>query len=363
MKWKIKFYEPEIGKLESLYALDAIRDKEFSRGKYIEKFTNALKERVGCEYVSLCSSGSTGCHLAMLSLGIREDDEIILSAITYVATGNAIKYCGATPIFCDVNEDTWNINTGLIENLITEKTKAIFYTDILGNPVNIQSLRDLQSRNNNIFLAGDCAQSLSSRYNSIEACGLPDVAVTSFYGSKIITSGGEGGALFTDSKIIYSRIEHYKGQAQTSQYFHNKVGFNYRLNNISSAIGYAQLHYLDKILDKKKNIYRWYRDFLERYPVKFQKILPKYESNYWVVGVQFDTKRETDKVKKSLTERSVEWRRMFYPLNQLPMYKNCKTSTMNVANKLTDTVILLPSHSLLDFESIEYICDVIKRNF
>ena len=235
------------------------------------------------------NNGTAACHLALLAHGIGEGDEVIIPNTTFVATANAVKYCGATPVIAPVRSDTWNIDLDHIDSveaLITEKTKAIFVVHLLGNPCHYNALKRFKRKYSNILIIEDACEAFGAGYkDSINDEYFPcgswfDAAAFSFYGNKSITTG-EGGMVTTNNKDTYEKLLLLKGQGQTDTYFHPMIGYNYRMTNIQAAIGCAQLKRWDEIFANKQRVFNRYLENLTNI-AGWQYILDNHLHGNWM---------------------------------------------------------------------------------
>ena len=360
MKNHIPIYEPFIGEEEENNVNQCLKSNWISsRGKFIDEFESKVKNYIGSEFASSVSNGTTAIHLALLTLGIGKDDEVITTNFTYVASTNAILMVGANPVFVEIDKETWNINTNEIIRRITSKTKAILVTNVYGLPCDFNALHKICSANN-LFLIEDAAESFGAEFNGQKSGGLADVSTFSFFGNKTITTG-EGGMVLTKSKILHEKIEQLKnqGNSPTKKYFHERLGYNYRMTNIQAAIGCAQIDKIDKILTLKRNIDSVYRLELKKY-VQFQQIKQNYISSHWMTSILFENYETKKNIEKQLKKNSVETRPMFFPIDELPFYT--KDSFCNNAKELYNRGLTLPSFPSLKENQQEHIIKIIKNN-
>ena len=223
-----------------------------SKGKFISKFEKNISEFIKVKNACAVSNGTVALHLALLSLGIKKDDEVIVPVLTYVAPVNAIKYVGAKPVFIDASIHNWNIDVNKIEQNITKKTKAIIAVHLFGFSCDIIKLKKL-CKKYNLFLIEDVAEALGSTMKKKYLGSYGDISTFSFYGNKTLTTG-EGGMLISNKKSLIDKAQHLKnqGMSKKNKYFHNVIGFNYRMTNICASIGCGELQTIKKILIKKK---------------------------------------------------------------------------------------------------------------
>lgn len=354
----IPIYKPYLNGNEKKYVNDCLESTWISsKGEYIKKFEVGIKNYVGVNFSSSCSNGTTALDLAFKALDIKEGDEIITSSFTYVASTNAILINQATPVFIDIEEDSWNLDINLIENKITSKTKAILISNIYGYLPNIEKLKFICDKFG-IFLIEDAAESLGASFKGQKSGCFGHISTFSFFGNKTITTG-EGGMVLTNDKKLYDKVEVLKnqGNSKTKTYYHDTLGFNYRMTNIQAAIGLAQLEQLEIILSKKREIFNFYFDRLSPY-LSFQKPINKdVNPSYWIIAVLFDNFKQKENVVKSLLKNKIEYRPLFHPVDELVFYDEDK-SLINT-KKLYKNGICLPSYPDLKIEELNKICNII----
>jgi len=243
-----------------------------SQGEFVEKFETAFADYLGVQYALSCSNGTTALHLAMLALGISAGDEVIVPSLTYVASANAITYTGGTPVFVDSDPDYFQMDPEKIERSITPKTRAIVVVHLYGHACDMQPIQEIAKRHH-LLLIEDCAEAIGTEDAGQRVGTFGDIATFSFFGNKTITTG-EGGMVVTNREDLAKQVFRFKGQgvSDTREYFHEVVGYNYRMTNICCAIGLAQMENLDGIIRQKIKIADWYRKALEDVPgISLQK--------------------------------------------------------------------------------------------
>lgn len=348
----IPIYKPWITSLEKDYVNQAMNSGWISsQGEFIQRFEDNFAKFLDVKYAVAVNNGTSACHLALLSSGIRKNDEVIIPDITYIATANAVKYCGAKPVIVDVNKKSWNIDEKLLEKCIGPKTRAIFAVHLLGNPANIEFLSYIKEKYQ-LLIIEDAAEALGAKYNNKFIGSIFDSAAFSFFGNKTITTG-EGGMVTTNNEEIYKNILLYKGQGQTEKYFHPVIGYNYRMTNVAAAIGCAQLERIDEIQKEKSRVYRTYTSLLP------QKMLQKTDINSvhgeWIFAIKINKKT----YKKLLEQKIFDIRPLFKRISSMPTYKKNSYQENSVAKKLEKTVLMLPSYPELTENQITKICKTI----
>jgi perosamine synthetase len=357
----IPIYKPFLNGNEKEYVNECLDSTWISsKGDFIKKFEDGIKRYVGSNYASSCSNGTTALDLAFKAINVQQGDEIITASFTYVASTNAILINGAVPVFIDIEKDSWNLDADLIEQKITVKTKAILISNIYGYLPNVEYIR-LLCEKFNIFLIEDAAESLGASFDGVKSGTFGHISTFSFFGNKTITTG-EGGMVLTNDKKLYDKVEVLKnqGNSKTRTYFHDVLGYNYRMTNIQAAIGLAQLEQLDLILSKKAKIYNYYFDKLSQY-LTFQKpINRKVTPSYWIVTVLFSDLKQKERVQEGLIKNKIEFRPLFYPVDELDFYE--KDEYLEITKRLYNRGICLPSFPSLSEQELNKICCIIIEN-
>lgn len=363
---KIPVFDIKIGELEKKYVNDCLDTSWLGQGSYVNNLEDKFSSYVDCEYGVTATSGTTALHLACASIGIKDGDEVLVSTLTNMACAFSIDYCNAIPIPIDVNLDTWQLNPELLEKKISKKTKAIMVVHLFGHPVDMDPIISL-AKKYNLKIIEDCAEAHGVEYKGKKVGSIGDVAAFSFFSNKTITCG-EGGIVTTNSKEIYEKAKSLKNLAygKINKFIHEDIGFNYRLPNISAAIGLAQLENIDKILVEKKRIYERYCNNLKHINgLDIPKIKPYAKYIMWVfnLSVNKDFSFSRDELAKKLAEKNIETRPCFTPINfqdhLIKKYNKFKKNDCPNANYLMDTGLYLPSGNLISNDDIDFICNEI----
>jgi len=363
MKIKYPVYQPYLTGNEKQYVLECLESSWISsKGKYIGEFENKFSEYLGVPYSASVSNGTVALHVALLALGISKGDEVIVPTFTYIASVNSITYTGATPVFVDSDPISWQMSIEETKNKISPRTKAILAVHLYGHPCDIQALRDLATKEE-FFLIEDTAEALGSEFNGRKVGTFGDISTFSFFGNKTITTG-EGGMVVTNDKALYEKCVHIKGQglAKNAEYWHDIIGYNYRMTNICAAIGLAQLERVHDIIKIKRQIAGWYREELNGLPVIFHDEMDgRFFSTYWMISILVKDSLIREKLRKHLIENGIETRPAFHPVHTMPMYTK-PGYQFPVAEDLGARGINLPSYPGLTKEDVKFIPNTI-RNF
>jgi len=355
--------EPTITEKEIEYVMQAVKSGWVSSlGEFINKFEDAFAKYIGTKYALTVSNGTVGLHLALVSLGIKEGDEVIVPDLTFIATANAVKYTGATPVFADIDKDTWCISPDDIRKKVTSKTKAIIPVHLYGHPADMDPILQI-AKEYELYVIEDCAEAHGAEYKGKKVGSIGHCGGFSFYGNKIITTG-EGGMITTNDEKIYEKARYLRdhGMSKEKRYWHTEIGYNYRLTNIQAALGLAQLERINEIINKKRRIFEWYKEGLS--DLEGIKLNPEKEwarNVYWIVCLvneNFDEKKR-DKFMKELKNKGIDTRPFFYPCSMMPMYR--KDEFMNpVSYEIYKKGINLPSGYNLKEEDVKWICQKVR---
>jgi perosamine synthetase len=362
---RISIANPVFNGNEKKYLMECIDTGWVSaNGRFVKEFEEKFAEYCGCKYALSCANGTVSLHLILVAMGIGPGDEVIMPALTYIATANTVRYCGATPVFVDSEEDTFNIDPKQIEKKITSKTKAIMPVHLYGLPVNMEAILEI-SKNYNIPVIEDAAEAHGAEQNGKKVGSFGLAASFSFFGNKVITSG-EGGMVVTDDEELYHKMSILKAQAVSphKKYWHIEVGYNYRMTNMQAAIGLGQLENIEWHIGERERVAKLYSKYLkdtETY-MKMQYVPTNFKQTYWMNNVilQDTVKKERDQVMAEMEACNIEMRPVFYPMHIMPPYLD-NTVSFPVAERLGARGISLPSHSLLTEADVKYICDCLKK--
>lgn len=369
---KIPVYEPTLGEDEKQYVLECLEENWISsRGRFIDRFESQFADYVGIENAIAVTNGTVALHVAFAALGIGHGDEVICPTLTYIASANAIRYTGAEPVFVDCDRSSWQIDPEEIRRHIGPKTRAILVVHLYGQPAEMTSIRKVADEFN-LKIVEDCAEAIGAKVGDHHVGTFGDVATFSFYGNKTISTG-EGGMVVTPDSGLSDRIRHLKGQglAKDRQYWHDVVGFNYRMTNIAAAIGCGQLNRIDATLQRKREIAIDYRERLSGI-FEFQGESPTTTHGYWMNCFLVSHEHQRESAREFLAERGVETRPVFYPIHTMPMYMAedrtdrgvislCEKDEFSNSKYIAACGINLPSHPSLTDEQVSYVCAALKE--
>jgi perosamine synthetase len=354
---RIPVSAPDIGAREREYVLDCLDSTWISsKGEYIERFEAAFRDFCGAEHSIATNNGTTALHLALAALGIGPGDEVLVPTLTYIASANAVRYCGATPVFVDCDPATWNIDLADAELRVTSRTRAIMPVHLFGQPVDLNAVQNLAQKHG-LRIVEDAAEAHGATFGDRCVGAIGDVGTFSFYGNKIITTG-EGGMVVTNDAKIAELALMLRGQGQSLNrtYWFPVIGFNYRMTNIQAAIGLGQMESVDEKLARRRQIAARYRVRLPN--LTFQARLPGTQSAEWMVTVALPVTSETerDEIARTLASDGIETRPFFYPVHTMPPYAS-EQAELPVASRIAARGICLPTFGSLTNDEIDYISD------
>tara|TARA_E500000178_G_scaffold352867_1_gene417279 strand:- start:9266 stop:10708 length:1443 start_codon:yes stop_codon:yes gene_type:complete len=357
--FRISVLKPSLTGNELSYVTECIETSWISsQGKFVTQFEKSFEEFHSGSHALAVSNGTVALHLALISLGVGPGDEVIVPNITFAASANAVIQAGASPVFCEINPNTWCIEPNEIKRLVGPKTKAIMPVHLYGQPCDMDSLNEICAEFH-LLMIEDCAEALGSEWKGRKVGTFGDAATFSFFGNKTISTGEGGMILFNDSKVAQkAHILRDHGMSKNKRYWHEVVGYNYRLTNMQAAIGVAQMEKFQEILTKKLKIASFYESAFEgslgisNLPATVKETL---HSN-WLFGVLLDKRINVVDIISELLIRGIETRPFFHTLNAMPPYKDYRTSlTLENSETISQRGLSLPSSVDLKEEELQTI--------
>ncbi len=356
---RIPVLEPSLSGREMEYVQDCIHSNWISsQGSYVTHFEKVFSDMHHNNEAIAVSNGTSALHLALLSLGIGPKDEVIVPNVTFAASVNAVIYCNATPVLCEIDNKTWCIDCNEIEKLISDSTKAIMPVHLYGQVCEMDKIKKIAQKYN-LKIIEDCAEAIGSTYKDKPVGVFGDASTFSFFGNKTVSTGEGGMVIFPDVEIAKkARILRDHGMEPSKRYWHNNVGYNFRLTNIQAAIGVAQMERLDEIVNRKMTIANAYDKKLSKIDGISQ--LPFHQKyirhSNWLYTILLDKKYNRDLISKKLMENGIDTRPVFYPLNEMPPYKSYRHSDNLINSRnLSYFGLSLPSSATLKDEDIDFI--------
>lgn len=357
----IPLHEPRFIGNEKKYLTECI-DSTFvsSVGQFVDRFEQLVADYTGAKKAVVCVNGTNALHMALLLAGVKQNDEVIMQPLTFIATANAVSYLGAQPIFIDVDRDTLGISPNKMEEWLLENAEvtsqgcinkntrrriaACVPMHTFGHPVRLHELVDL-CKKYQIPLIEDAAESLGSYYNGQHTGTFGEIGVLSFNGNKTITTGGGGMLLFNNDELA-ARAKHLTTQAKVPhawEFVHDSIGYNYRMPNINAALGCAQMENLPYFIEQKRALAEEYCHFFSTMGLKFLSEPANCKSNYWLNALILDSETERNEFLTFTNKQGVMTRPIWRLMNKLPMFEQCQKSDLSQAEWLEQRVVNIPS--------------------
>jgi perosamine synthetase len=359
---------PLLGDKELEYVRDCITTNWISsKGKYVNAFEEQFASYCGVSHGVATTNGTAALHLALASLGVGPGDEVIIPSFTMMSTAFAVIYCGARPVLVDAEPDTWNMDTDLIEEKITKRTKVLLPVHIYGHPCDMDPILRLAG-SHDLFVVEDAAEAHGAEYRGKKAGGIGDIGCFSFYANKIITCG-EGGMVVTKDDTIAEKARSLKDLAfdRERRFLHTDIGYNYRMTNIQAAIGLAQLERIGEMVERRRRHAMAYTHLMGNIPgIQCPVERPWAKNVYWMYSILILDKfgMGRDELMRVLEERGIESRTFFFPMHEQPVFQGMKIFSDNhypVAEDLGRRGLYLPSSSGLSDDEIRYVCDTLRE--
>ncbi len=372
-KKKIWLSSPHMGGEEMKFVQEAFETNWIAPiGPHVDAFEKELAEFNGIEHCAVLSSGTAAIHLALIVLGVNEGDEVLCSSFTFSGSCNPVRYVGATPVFIDSEEETWNMDPDLLDEGIQDrikktgkKPKAIILVHLYGMAARMNELMAI-ARRYGIPVIEDAAEALGSKYNERYLGTFGDLGIFSFNGNKIITTSG-GGALVSRNPEWIKKARFLSTQARdpAPHYQHSSIGYNYRMSNVLAGIGRGQLKVLKQRVDQRRANFEYYQKELRPIrAISFQGEPSGVRSNRWLTTVQVsDPKVSRETIRLALEKENIESRPLWKPMHLQPVFSGCPAYTNGVSEKLFNDGLCLPSGSNLLKEDLESVVEVFKSLF
>ena len=362
---------PDLSGKEALYVQDAINSTWISStGKYLDRFEKEFAAKCGANYCLAVSNGTVALHLALMGLDVKPGDEVIVPSFTYIASVNAIHYCGATPVFVDIDPNNWTVSPSAIEKVISARTKGIIAVHLYGHPADMDAVNEVASKHS-LWVVEDAAEAHFASYKDRTVGALADVATFSFYGNKIMTCGEGGAVVFSNGKMK-QRLQMLRGQGMDPQrrYFFPIVGYNYRLTNVAAALLCAQLERIDDIQSRRNQIYDWYNNELKEIPnIKLQPTSSWATVAPWLycISVADDNRGiDANHLAAALAEKGIDSRPFFIPVHSMPPYEQTyqtRRSPMTVTDRVSRSGLNIPTYLGMTKDDVIYISQSIREIF
>jgi len=355
MEIKYPVYQPLLRGNEKKYVTDCLDSNWISsKGNYIQKFEREFARYTESGHATTVCNGTAALSLALLALGIGPGDEVIVPTLVYVAVPNMVLFSGATPVFVDSLSGTLQMDPEDIRRKITSHTRAVIAVHNYGHICRMDEIRDICTEHG-LYLVEDCAEALGGKFMGRPAGSWGSISTYSFFGNKTLTTG-EGGMVTSDSEELIRKVFHLKNQGVTEKvYWHDVPAFNYRMTNLTAAIGLAQLERVDEILERKRKIAEIYEEMFRGSGVEFHQPGPDVLHSYWMCSILVQEPAGRDPLREKLAAEGIETLPFFYPAHTMPMYRQNGQSGFPVATDLSARGMNLPSYPALNDDDVRFI--------
>ena len=360
---EVPMSRPSIGEREIELVNEVLRSAFLSIGPMVERFEQASAQFVGSRHAAAVSSGTAGLHLCVRAAGISDGDEVITSPFSFVASANCVLYERARPVFVDIEPDTLNMDPGRIEAAVTSRTRAILPIHAFGQPADMDPILEI-ARRHNLLVIEDACEAIGAEYKGSKAGTIGDAGVFAFYPNKQMTTG-EGGVIVTDRSdwdALFRSLRNQGRDVFDSWLNHSRLGYNYRLDELSAALGVAQLERIDQLLRKRERVARMYNERLARIAgVSLPFVAPTTTRMSWFVYVvRLSSELDRDRVMTELAKQGIPSRPYFTPIHLQPFYRELhghREGEFPVTEELATAVLALPFYGGMEEEQIDRVCD------
>jgi perosamine synthetase len=336
-----------------------------SRGRFVTAFERAFARQAGCEDGVACASGTVALHLALAAVGVGRGDEVIIPAFTMIAVANAVRYTGASCKLVDVEPEHYNINPDLIEAAVTRRTKAIVAVHTYGHPADMGSMQRI-ARDSRLSLIEDAAEAHGAEVSNKRVGSFGLAGTFSFYSNKIVTTG-EGGMVTTNDARLAELMRRLRDHAfhQQRHFWHEYVGFNYRMTNLQAAVGLAQTERIDEIIAARRRLWSWYTERLQSIRgLQLPGEARDCRSVFWMYAIRTTPcfPCTSHELREELASRGIETRSFFIPIHMQPIYiDRFRGERFPIAEELCSTGLYLPTHENLKEQDVDWICGQINN--
>jgi len=364
---KIYMAGADVGDLEIEYVVDALKNGWYEdKYYYCEKLQQEFADYHGRKYALMTPNCTTSLHLVLAALDIGPGDEILVPECTWIASVSPVVQCGATPIFCDIDPQSWCISVESIKASITSNTKGIIAVDLFGSMPEINEIQKICD-DNGLFLIEDAAEALGTIYNGQRAGSFGIASTFSFHNTKTMTTG-EGGMLLTDDVDLYEKcvpLRDHGRRPTTKPYFNEMVAYKYMPFNVQAALGLAQFRRIEELVKIQRHHYEFYRNELSDLDVQFNHEPENVFNSAWITGMVVGQEYNLNKheLMAALSEIGVPSRPFFYPLSSIPAFEleNVYNHKNNIAYDVSSRGINLPGAANLTDDQLKFISDGIRK--
>src|SRR5215471_4845437 len=366
MNERIPMSAPEIDESDVAAVVEVIRSGRLSLGPKTEEFEEAIRDYVGVRHAVAVSSGTAALHLIVRALGLGPGDEVLVPSFTFAASVNALLYEGIKPVFCDIEDETYNLNPSDIEKKITPKTKAIMVVDVFGHPADWEAITRIATEHD-LRIIDDSCEALGAEYDGRKIGQFGDAAAFAFYANKQITTG-EGGMIVTNNSEIagIARSLRNQGRSEMGSWLeHERLGFNYRMDEMSAALGLSQLRRIELFLTRRQQVADVYAQRLRCVPcVRIPVVSPRVRMSWFVYVVALDKAIDRSTVIEYLKKRHIPVRCYFSPIhlqNYMRLCVSCGSGELPTTVSIARRTLALPFHNLLTTSQVDEVADALQE--
>ena len=356
---------------------EVLRSPYLTTGPKVEEFERKLCQITGAKYAVAISNGTSALHAACYAIGIKEGDEVITTPITFAASANCVRYCGGTPVFADINPETWNIDPKDIERKITEKTKAVIAVDFTGQAVELDEIRAI-CKEHNLHLIEDAAHAIGTKYKGVPVGNISDMTTFSFHPVKTITCG-EGGAIMTNNEVLYKKLKQYRAHSITREidemsqnpfsgyYEQVDLGYNYRMTDFQAALGSSQLDKLSIFSQRRKEIVAQYNEAFSKVPeLIIQKEIPESDTTRHLYIIRINKallNADRNEIYKAINAENVGLQVHYIPVYYHPYYQSLgyKKGLCPIAEEIYEEIITIPLYYSLTDEDVQSVIEAVIK--
>jgi dTDP-4-amino-4,6-dideoxygalactose transaminase len=363
---RIQMSAPDIDELDIEAVVAVLRSGRLSLGPKIEAFEEAISQYIGVRDAVAVSSGTAALHLIVKALGLGRGDEVLVPSFTFAASINVLLYEGATPVFCDIEDVTYNLDPSRLEERITSRTKAVLAVDVFGHPAEWESISSIAAKYN-LRVIDDSCEALGAEYAGRKVGQFGDAAAFAFYPNKQITTG-EGGVIVTNDPEIarIARSLRNQGRGEMGSWLeHERLGFNYRMDEMSAALGLSQLQRIETFLAKRQRVADLYSNSLSAVPrVRTQFIRPQVRMSWFVYVITLDEDMDREVVVEALEERQIPVRGYFSPVhlqNYIVGREDCRIGELPVTESVARRTLALPFHNQLTKKDVDTVVEALHE--
>jgi dTDP-4-amino-4,6-dideoxygalactose transaminase len=365
LKMRVPMSSPDITQAEIDAVNDVLKSRWLSLGPKIDQFEELFALKIGTNYAAGVNSGTSGLHLALIAAGVQEGDEAITPSFSFIASANCILYERARPVFVDIDPVTGNMDPAALEAAITGRTRAVIPVHVFGQPPDLDPILEI-ARRHNLFVIEDACEAIGAEYKGRPAGTIGDAAVFAFYPNKQMTTG-EGGMIVTDREdwnILFRSLRNQGRDVFDGWLNHTRLGYNYRLDELSAALGIAQLQRIEELLSKRERVAAWYNERIDQIPgLHKPTIVDTTTRMSWFVYVI----RTADGISRNdmipyLQEHGVPSRPYFTPIHLQPFYQQMgwKPGDLPETEKAGETSLALPFSGVMTEEQVDYVCEQLR---